>query len=178
MFIRLGNWISRHWLAVILIWIAAVVGLRLAAPRWDDVTRDGDLAYLPSDMPSAVGEQLLASAFPDHRAKSQIALYIAREQQPLISEDYSAALDVARRFRNSLAARLIHEGDRLQNEGSKLGASYWSQLGRIVYGASDEKRGFMTVSRNLVHPRTEIRSGLLSEDSEDLLKRFFNKLRN
>lgn len=58
------------------------------------------------------------------------------------------------------------------------GASYWSQLGRVVYGASDEKRGFMAMSRNLLHPRTEIKSGLLSEDSEALIKRFFNKLRN
>ncbi len=58
------------------------------------------------------------------------------------------------------------------------GAAYWSQLGRVVYGASDEKRGFMTVGRNLLHPRTEITSGLLSQDSEDLLKKFFNKLRN
>lgn len=58
------------------------------------------------------------------------------------------------------------------------GASYWSQLGRLVYGASDENRGFMTAGRNLLHPRTEIKSGLLSEDSEALLKRFFSKLRN
>lgn len=58
------------------------------------------------------------------------------------------------------------------------GASYWSQLGRLVYGASDEKRGFMTAGRNLLHPRTEIKSGLLSEDSEALLKGFFDKLRN
>ena len=58
------------------------------------------------------------------------------------------------------------------------GAAYWSQIGRMVYGASDEKRGFMTVGRNLLHPRTEITSGLLSENSEDLLKHFFNKLRS
>jgi len=58
------------------------------------------------------------------------------------------------------------------------GAAYWSQLGRVVYGASDEKRGFSTVGRNLLHPRTEVKSGLLSEDSEDLLNRFFAKLRN
>lgn len=58
------------------------------------------------------------------------------------------------------------------------GAAYWSQISRVVYGARDEKRGFMTVGRNLLHPRTEIASDLLSEDSEDLLKRFFNKLRN
>lgn len=58
------------------------------------------------------------------------------------------------------------------------GAAYWSQLGRVVYGASYEKRGFMTVGRNLLHPRTEIKSGLLSEDSEALLKSFFSKLRN
>lgn len=57
------------------------------------------------------------------------------------------------------------------------GAQYWAQLGRLVYGASDQKRGYGQVERNLLHPRTEVESGLLKEESEALLKSFFAKLR-
>ena len=79
MFRRLGNFVSRHWLLVVLVWLAAVVALRWLAPSWDEITRDGDLAYLPSRMPSIVGQQLLSRAFPFDRAKSQIAVFLARE---------------------------------------------------------------------------------------------------
>lgn len=57
------------------------------------------------------------------------------------------------------------------------GALYWSQLGRLVYGARDEKRGFSLQGKNLLHPRTEVSQGLLNEESEKLLKRFFAQLR-
>ncbi|MCE7995814.1 MAG: nucleoside deaminase [Roseivirga sp.] len=57
------------------------------------------------------------------------------------------------------------------------GAQYWAQLGRLVYGASDSKRGYSQVERNLLHPRTEVESGLLKEESEALMKSFFSKLR-
>ncbi len=57
------------------------------------------------------------------------------------------------------------------------GALYWAQLGKIVYGASDEKRGFSLNEKNLLHPRTEISSGLLNQESKKLLKQFFAKLR-
>ena len=57
------------------------------------------------------------------------------------------------------------------------GAQYWAQLGRLVYGASDEKRGYSRLGKNLLHPRTEVSSGLLKEESEALLKQFFARLR-
>ncbi|MCL4163491.1 UNVERIFIED_CONTAM: hypothetical protein GTU68_037149 [Idotea baltica] len=57
------------------------------------------------------------------------------------------------------------------------GAQYWAQLGKLVYGASDHKRGYSQIERNLLHPRTEIQSGLLKEESEALMKSFFSKLR-
>ncbi len=57
------------------------------------------------------------------------------------------------------------------------GALYWAQLGKLVYGASDLKRGYRLNEKNLLHPRTEIASGLLKEQSEALLKQFFAKLR-
>jgi len=68
MFVLLGKLVTRHWLAVIVGWVLVVALLHWAAPNWDDVTRDGDLAYLPPQMPSVRGEQLLANAFPRDRA--------------------------------------------------------------------------------------------------------------
>ena len=57
------------------------------------------------------------------------------------------------------------------------GALAWSQIGRIVYGASDSKRGFSTVSNNMLHPRTVVTSGILREECERLMTDFFAKLR-
>ena len=57
------------------------------------------------------------------------------------------------------------------------GALAWSQIGRIVYGASDAKRGFSTISGNMLHPRTVVTSGVLREECERLMTDFFAKLR-
>ena len=57
------------------------------------------------------------------------------------------------------------------------GALAWSQIGRIVYGASDAKRGFSTISNNMLHPRTVVTSGILREECERLMTDFFAKLR-
>jgi tRNA(adenine34) deaminase len=57
------------------------------------------------------------------------------------------------------------------------GALYWSQIGKVVYGASDEKRGFSLVKQPLLHPKTLVRRGVLEEENTQLLKNFFLKLR-
>lgn len=53
------------------------------------------------------------------------------------------------------------------------GALAWSQVSHIVYGASDTKKGFSLVGKNLLHPKTEVLKGVLSEDCEKILKDFF-----
>lgn len=58
------------------------------------------------------------------------------------------------------------------------GALAWSQIGRVVYGASDEKRGFLKVSDKLLHPKTQITGGVLSESCATLLVDFFKSKRN
>jgi tRNA(adenine34) deaminase len=58
------------------------------------------------------------------------------------------------------------------------GASYWTQLKKVVYGASDEKRGFARISENLLHPKTEVISGVLAEDCSVIIKEFFSKKRD
>lgn len=57
------------------------------------------------------------------------------------------------------------------------GALYWSQISNIVYGATDEKRGYKKMGTKL-HPKTKIKSGVLEEEASDLLKRFFIEKRN
>lgn len=57
------------------------------------------------------------------------------------------------------------------------GALAWSQIDKIVYGASDKKKGFNLINSPLLHPKTEIIGGILAKESEQLLKEFFKKLR-
>ena len=57
------------------------------------------------------------------------------------------------------------------------GALAWSQIGRIVYGAADPKRGYARIGHQLLHPRTEVVSGVLAAECEKLMTDFFAKLR-
>jgi tRNA(adenine34) deaminase len=57
------------------------------------------------------------------------------------------------------------------------GASYWTQLKKIVFGTADEKRGFSSLSENILHPKTEVESGLMKEECSKLLKDFFKSKR-
>ena len=57
------------------------------------------------------------------------------------------------------------------------GALGWAQVGRIVYGASDEKRGFERLGRSMLHPKTEITAGVRGEECGELVKEFFRKKR-
>lgn len=57
------------------------------------------------------------------------------------------------------------------------GALYWSQLGRLVFGAYEEKRGFQAMGHQVLHSKTEVVGGLLAEESESLLKEFFSRKR-
>lgn len=56
-------------------------------------------------------------------------------------------------------------------------AAAWAQVSRIVYGASDPKRGYTQFSPTLLHPRTEVATGILADESEALLKDFFKSKR-
>lgn len=53
------------------------------------------------------------------------------------------------------------------------GACFWSQFKRVVFGASDSKRGYENLEQNILHPKTHITTGVLASQSEQLLKQFF-----
>ena len=57
------------------------------------------------------------------------------------------------------------------------GALFWSQIGKVVYGASDLKRGFMRFGKELLHPKTTIAAGVLELEAAELLQRFFKERR-
>ena len=57
------------------------------------------------------------------------------------------------------------------------GAIGWSQIGRLVYGASDPKRGYTRFAPEALHPRTQITSGILADDAAELIQKFFQAKR-
>jgi tRNA(adenine34) deaminase len=57
------------------------------------------------------------------------------------------------------------------------GALAWAQLQRLVYGAEDEKRGFMRFGKSVLQPNTKVEAGLLAEECSELLTTFFKTKR-
>ena len=57
------------------------------------------------------------------------------------------------------------------------GALGWAQVGKIVYGASDEKRGFKKFAANSLHPKTEVVGGILATECSELIQEFFRQKR-
>ena len=53
----------------------------------------------------------------------------------------------------------------------------WAQLGRLVYGAPDPRRGYSLFSPSLLHPRTEVASGILADECSTLVKDYFKSKR-
>ncbi len=119
MFAWLGEFVSRHWLLTILFWIALVFFVRLVTPEWDSVTYDGDLAYMPSHMPSVQGEMLLEKAFPDGRAKSDIVVVVARDDGPIDTDDLTVVRRLASRFHNLLGVSAFEKARQFQQQAQR-----------------------------------------------------------
>ena len=58
------------------------------------------------------------------------------------------------------------------------GAAYWTQIGRIVFGAYDPQRGFMRLNEKVTHPKTEIVGGIKENECSMIIKEFFQTKRN
>ena len=53
------------------------------------------------------------------------------------------------------------------------GALYWSQIGRVVYGAADDKRGFMKFGKEMLHPSSKLEFGIMNDECSHILKEYF-----
>jgi tRNA(adenine34) deaminase len=57
------------------------------------------------------------------------------------------------------------------------GAAFWTRIGRIVYGASDPKRGFLQIGETILHPKTTVTGGVLEVECGEMLREFFKEKR-
>ncbi|MES2417541.1 MAG: nucleoside deaminase [Bacteroidota bacterium] len=57
------------------------------------------------------------------------------------------------------------------------GASYWTQISRVVFGAYEDKRGFIKTDKNILHPKTLLKGNVLSEECGALMSLFFRQKR-
>ena len=144
MYKRLGEFVARRWLAIILAWMALVPTISCLAPAWDSVTNDGDLAYLPDRMTTVRGDRLMAQAFPDNLVKSQFVLVFERARG-LTAYD----LDTIER----VAARFAPEADRelpvisvLSPKSEVVGHKFRSADRRAALVMINLDREFMTVA--------------------------------
>ena len=58
------------------------------------------------------------------------------------------------------------------------GAAFWSRIGKIVYGARDEKRGISTLHESILHPKTTLVHGVLEKECSELMTSYFRKKRD
>ena len=57
------------------------------------------------------------------------------------------------------------------------GAAYWARIGKIVYGAKDEKKGYSKLKGKILHPKTEVVSGILEKECSELMTNYFKQKR-
>ena len=57
------------------------------------------------------------------------------------------------------------------------GALAWAQLKRLVFAASDDKRGFMRFGKEILHPKTKVELGIMQDECSEMIKRFFKEKR-
>lgn len=93
-----GRLVTRNWPWVIAAWLVLALLLRLVAPAWEAIAADGDLAFLPSSVPSVVGQKQLDAAFPGARVRSQMVVILATPDAELSQGDIAVGLDLARRL--------------------------------------------------------------------------------
>ncbi|MEM7296676.1 MAG: nucleoside deaminase [Bacteroidota bacterium] len=57
------------------------------------------------------------------------------------------------------------------------GGLFWTQIGRVVVGALDKERGFSRYNKDIIHPKTDLKLGVMTTECEVLIKDFFKKMR-
>ena len=107
--------ITKYWPAVLVSWLVLGVSLQWLAPAWETVAKDGDFAYMPATMPSLQGQAALDAGFPANRAKSQVAIILARPEGNLSEADLAVGLDVGRRLLHQLAEVSWKEAERAKS---------------------------------------------------------------
>jgi len=98
------------------------------APSWESVAQDGDFQFLPSHLPSRVGQRLLDEAFPAQRARSRMVVIIQRDDAELTNADLAIASDIGRRLTQMGAANLAKKLASLTAEASANSQKEWQHI--------------------------------------------------
>ena len=139
---QLGKIISKSWWLIILFWIALVAVSKTFAPAWDDVTNDGDLAYMPDEMTSVVGERLLEQAFPDGRSKSEMVIIVSRPDQTLTEADQAIVDSLAARIYNMVGVSAYLKAEKFLQNAADLRVEEKHDEAEEVYvkGLDEQKK--------------------------------------
>ena len=70
--------VTQYWPMVIGCWIVLAIVMRSIAPLWETIAADGDLAFLPANVPSAIGQRALVASFPAMQSRSQMVMIFAK----------------------------------------------------------------------------------------------------
>jgi hypothetical protein len=140
MYSHLARLVTRNWPWTIAAWLIAVGVVRFVAPAWDDVTLDGDLAFLPAK-PS---ERFVASvwereAFPETRGKSQMVLVVARKTSRWSHPTCNLSTSSRVAFHNRLGATEWKRGEQYSAKATG-GGTCW-KCGRSGQPARIGSRG-------------------------------------
>ncbi len=106
LFQKLGKFVVHYPIAILCFWTVFALAAAVLPPHWDDVTLDGDLAFLPAGLPSVEAERLFREAFPQRQAKSQLVFAISRADEPLSEDDLIFADKLASPLQNAQGVML------------------------------------------------------------------------
>ena len=92
MFAALGRFVSTRWGLLLAAWVALTAGVLAVRPAWEDVTADGEFAFLPEDVPSREAEALFREAFTGDLLRSSVVLVVRRPRGDGLREEDDAFL--------------------------------------------------------------------------------------
>ncbi|MFO0944316.1 MAG: MMPL family transporter, partial [Pirellulales bacterium] len=144
--------VTNHWPWVIGGWIVIIILVRSIAPSWNDIAADGDLAFLPADVPSSIGRRAVEEAFPGSQSRSQMMIVLSRDSEKLTPGDLAVGLDVARRL-HWMAAR-----------------NAWSQVDLEAMQFEQAKTPGQRSESSAGGTKKQVLSSLISESLQDNLK--------
>ncbi len=149
-------WVSRlvtnQWPWVIGGWLLIIVAVRSIAPSWNDIAADGDLAFLPADVPSSIGRRAVEEAFPGSQSRSQMMIVFSRESEKLTPGDLAVGLDAARRL-HWMAAR-----------------NAWSHVDLEALEIDHARAAQQPSDEPMAHTKQQVLSSLIAESLQDNLK--------
>lgn len=194
LFQKLGKFVVRYPIAILCFWTVFALAAAILPPHWDDVTLDGDLAFLPAGLPSVEAERLFREAFPHRQAKSQLVFAISRKDQPLDEDDLRFADKMASPLQNVQGMLLYRKAiddsspqpmateDELPaplqsamdawEESALLDSKNWHPLWNMAYasqqyGDTDEEQQYRQLAVTLNPDLKDAELSLVPEDPYD-----------